>query len=253
MYEPSAPGHQTAHSDRPEVSVVLPTLNERENIVLLLEDLRSRLRDGNYSYELLVIDDGSVDGTVEAVICVCHDDPGLHLIKRSDKPGLAYSIREGIERSTGAVVLVMDADFNHQPADALRLFEVARHVDLAIGSRFIFGGGMPSLGHYHLSYLFNLFLRVTLRTRMDENLSGFFAIKRERLFELDFDKIFWGYGDYFFRLLLLSQRLKFLHVELPVFYGLRHSGERKTRFLRIFRNYLREALHLWFLKALRRW
>ena len=193
------------------------------------------------------------DGTAAAVARVFADDPAVLLIVREKNPGLANSIREGIERSTGAVILVMDTDFNHQPEDAVLLFEMARSVDLAIGSRFTFGGGMASLPHYYLSCLYNIFLRLTLGTRMDENLSGFFAIKRERIFDLDFDKIFWGYGDYFFRLLLLSQRKRFLHVQLPVFYGERRGGASKTHFLKTFARYTREVISLAYLRALGRW
>ena len=213
---------------QPDVSVILPTFNEKDNIVPLIEELRSHFRNGQYKYEILVMDDRSTDGTAEAVTDAFTDDLAIRLTVRNRNPGLAYSIREGIERSSGTIIVVMDTDFNHKPSDALLLFQVAQHVDLAIGSRFTFGGGMPSIRRYYLSYLYNLFLRLTLGTRMDENLSGFFAIKRRPLFDLDFDKIFWGYGDYFFRLLLLSQRKRFLHVELPVLYGERLGGISKT-------------------------
>jgi dolichol-phosphate mannosyltransferase len=235
------------------VSVVLPTFNERDNIVVLIEELRSRLSGFEHNYEILVVDDQSPDGTAGAVTAAFAKDPRVHLIVRRDKPGLAYSIREGIERSTGAIILVMDTDFNHRPADAVLLMQVAQHVDLAIGSRFIFGGGMADRRRHYLSYFYNIFLRLMLGTRMDENLSGFFAIKRERILELDFDKIFWGYGDYFFRLLLLSQRKQFLHVEVPVFYGERTGGESKTAFVRIFAKYTYEVFHLVLLKMLGRW
>ena len=133
------------------------------------------------------------------------------------------------------------------------LVQVAQYVDLVIGSRFIFGGGMSSLLRYYLSYLYNIFLRLTLGTRLDDNLSGLFAVRRERMFQLDFDKIFWGYGDYFFRLLLLSQRAGFLHIEVPVFYGERLGGESKTRFVGIFARYTREVFYLIALKVLGRW
>jgi dolichol-phosphate mannosyltransferase len=238
---------------RPNVSIVLPTFNEKDNIVPLVEELRSRFRAGGYSYEILVIDDQSPDGTASLVTTVFADDLGVRVTVRRKNPGLAYSIREGVERSSGTIILVMDTDFNHKPADAVLLFQVAQYVDLVIGSRFIFGGGMSSLLRYYLSYFYNIFLRVTLGTRLDDNLSGLFAIRRERMFELDFDKVFWGYGDYFFRLLLLSQRAGFLHVEVPVFYGERLGGESKTRFLGIFARYTREVFHLIVLKALGRW
>lgn len=88
---------------------------------------------------------------------------------------------------------------------------------------------------------------------MDENLSGLFAIRRECLFALDFDRIFWGYGDYFFRLLLRSQAKHFVHVELPVFYGERAGGVSKTHALRIFARYTKEVFYLMALKATGKW
>jgi dolichol-phosphate mannosyltransferase len=244
---------QNGSEGRPDVSVVLPTFNEKENIVPLIEELRSLFGPGGYRYEILVVDDQSPDGTGEAVASAFGDDPGVRVIVRRKNPGLAFAIREGVERSTGAIILVMDSDFNHKPADGLLLFQIVRYVDLVIGSRFIFGGGMSSLPRYYLSYLYNIFLRLVLGTRLDDNLSGLFAVRRERIFELDFDKIFWGYGDYFFRLLLLSQRAGFVHVEVPVFYGERLGGTSKTRFLGIFVKYTREVFHLVALKVLGRW
>jgi dolichol-phosphate mannosyltransferase len=244
---------QSGAEGRPDVSVVLPTFNEKENIVPLVEELRSLFGAPGYRYEILVVDDQSPDGTGEAVASAFGDDPGVRVIVRRKNPGLAFAIREGVERSTGAIVLVMDSDFNHKPADGLLLFQIAQYVDLVIGSRFIFGGGMSSLPRYYLSYLYNIFLRLMLGTRLDDNLSGLFAVRRERIFELDFDKVFWGYGDYFFRLLLLSQRAGFVHVEVPVFYGERLGGTSKTRFLGIFVKYTREVFHLVALKVLGRW
>lgn len=244
---------QAAGEKRPAVSVVLPTFNEKENIVLLVEELRERFRSALHSYEIIVVDDRSPDGTAAAVSAAFGDDANVLLIVRPERPGLAFSIREGIERSTGSVIVVMDTDFNHKPSDAVVLFEIARQVDLVIGSRFIFGGGMPSFLRYCLSYLYNIFLRLLLGTRIDENLSGFFAIKRECMFSLEFDKIFWGYGDYFFRLLLQSQRAHFRHVELPVSYGTRVAGDSKTQLLRVFTRYTGSVFYVFFLKAVGRW
>ena len=236
-----------------DVSIVLPTYNERENIVGLVDDLRTRLSAGGYRYEIIVVDDSSPDGTGAAVTEAFSHDGGVTLVTRRENPGLAVSIRAGIERAAGGTIVVMDTDFNHTPKDAILLFEVARHVDLAIGSRFTFGGGMSNRFRYYSSYIYNIFLRLSLGTRMDENLSGFFAIRRDRMFELDFDKIFWGYGDYFFRLLLLSQARNFLHVEIPVHYGERVGGESKTNVTGVFIRYTREVLYLLSLKLRRQW
>lgn len=237
----------------PDVSVVLPTFQERENIVPLVGELCMLFRELNVVYEILVVDDSSPDGTAAAVRSAFEADDGVKVIDRRTNPGLAFSIRDGIERSTGEIILVMDTDFNHLPKDAVLIYKVAQLVDLGIGSRFVFGGGMSNRLRYYLSYLYNIFMRLLLGTRMDDNLSGLFAIKRAALFKLDFDKIFWGYGDYFFRLLLLSQRAHLTHVQVPIFYGERMGGESKTRFFNIFLKYTREVLRLVYLKAMKRW
>jgi dolichol-phosphate mannosyltransferase len=238
---------------RPDVSVVLPTFQERENIVPLVGELCTLLRELNVVYEILVVDDCSPDGTAAAVRTAFQSDDGVKVVDRLTNPGLAFSIRDGIERSKGDVIVVMDTDFNHLPKDAVLLYKVAELVDLGIGSRFVFGGGMSNRLRYYLSYAYNIVMRLVLGTRMDDNLSGLFAIRREALFKLDFDKIFWGYGDYFFRLLLLSQRAHLTHVQLPVYYGERVGGESKTRFFKVFRQYTREVLRLLYLKAMKRW
>lgn len=125
--------------------MILPTYNEQENIVALVDELRTRFLAGGHSYEIVVVDDRSPDGTGEIVATAFSDDPNVRLITRQQNPGLAYSIREGIERSRGATIVVMDTDFNHKPKDAVLLFEIARHVDLVVGSRFTFGGGDAQL------------------------------------------------------------------------------------------------------------
>jgi dolichol-phosphate mannosyltransferase len=247
LTEPPTQPHQ------PSVTVILPTFQERDNIVPLVRELREEFRGLGVKYEILIVDDRSPDGTSEIARAAFADDSGIVIIDRSAPAGLAVSIREGIEKSCGDVILVMDTDFNHQPKDAVRIYQVAQIVDLGIGSRFIFGGGMSNRLRYFLSYTYNLFMRLVLGTRIDDNLSGFFAIQRTAMFKLDFDKIFWGYGDYFFRLLLLSQRQRFTHVQVPIFYGERIAGESKTRFLRIFLKYTREVARLIFLRMTKQW
>lgn len=237
-----------------KLSIILPTFNERENIVPLVTRLREEMGDLGDGLEILVVDDSSPDGTVEAVRQAFSDDRRIRVVVRPADRGLANSIREGIEKSNGDIVLVMDTDFNHPPECAPVLYYFTRHADLVVGSRFVFGGGMPSSRfRYYLSYCYNIFMRLVLGTRIDDNLSGLFSIRREVLERLDFDKIFWGYGDYFFRLLLLSQRLGARHVQFPVMYGIRHGGVPKTRFFTIFFTYTREVLRVFFLRAMGRW
>lgn len=236
-----------------KLSIILPCYNERENIVELIKQITDVMSELGDDLEVFVVDDSSPDGTAVLVRESFEGDSRVNCVVRTANRGLANSIRDGIERSCGDVVLVMDTDFNHRPEDGFTLFRIAQVVDLAIGSRFIFGGGMPDRLRYFLSYLYNIFMRLVLGTRLDDNLSGFFAIRRQALEKLDFDKIFWGYGDYFFRLLLLSQRAQLRHIELPVMYQERMAGVQKTRFISIFMKYTKEVIWVMYNKLVGRW
>jgi len=230
------------------LSVILPTYNEQGNIVPLVRQLKDLL--AGTPKEIIVVDDDSPDGTAQLVRDAFADDGEVRLIVRCENRGLANSIREGIENASGDVIVVMDSDGNHQPEDVVMLLHVASNADIVVGSRFIYGGGMSNLFHYYLSYLFNIFIRLAAGSRLNDNLSGFFSIHREKLLALDFDRIFWGYGDYFFRLLLLCQRQGFRLVEIPVFYGERKHDISKTGFFRIFARYTGEVLRIILLRLL---
>jgi len=111
-----------------------------------------------------------------------------------------------------------------------------------IGSRFVMGGGMEDLLRYYLSFAYNFAVRVTLRTQIQDNLSGLFAARRDTLRLFDFDRIFYGYGDYFIRLLLVAWRRKLRMLEVPVYYQLRRHGQSKTAFWGVFTQYTRAVI-----------
>src|SRR5882724_4281315 len=154
----------------PRVSVVLPTYNESGNIGRLIPALRESgqsLRE----LELVVVDDDSPDHTADVAR---NSGPGVRVIVRTDERGLATAVRRGIEAARGDVVVVMDTDFNHQPEMIPQMVDFLRYYDFVTGSRFTVGGGMEERGRYRLSFLFNLFCRMLLRTKLQDHLSGFF-------------------------------------------------------------------------------
>ncbi len=236
-----------------ELSVILPCYNERDNIVPLVRELLGHLAFLADDVEILVVDDNSPDGTAKVTREAFASDRRVKVLLRLADRSLANSIREGLEKAAGRILIVMDTDFNHPPADVPRLYHIAAYADLVVGSRFVFGGGMPDATRYLFSYIYNIFMRLLLGTRIDDNLSGFFALRSDALHLLPFDKIFWGYGDYFFRLLLLAQRAKMRVIQVPVQYGLRPAGEVKTRFLKIFTQYTGEVVKLFWLRITRQW
>jgi dolichol-phosphate mannosyltransferase len=251
---------QSPASQSLTVSVVLPTYNERDNIVDLIEAIQRELEPQGTSYEVLVVDDNSPDGTAQAACERFGLAPaggnewqgalgqfgGVRVVVRTTDKGLAKAIRHGLEAARGRTLVVMDTDFNHDPAMIPQMVDLLRYYDLIIGSRFVMRGGMEDSLRYALSFAYNIFLRALFRTQIQDNLSGFFAVRQEQLFQLApiFDKIFYGYGDYFIRLLLVAWRRDWKILEVPVFYILRRHGDSKTGFWRIFRDYTSAVIRL---------
>lgn len=228
-----------------KLSIVLPTYNEAGNIIDLIEGIRANVDPEGWQYEMIVVDDNSPDGTAEAVRqhTLATAAP-VRLIVRTDERGLATAIRRGIEAAQGEIVVVMDTDFNHSPTLIPQMTKFLQYYDLVIGSRFVMDGGMEDLTRYYFSYLYNFFVRVILRTQVQDNLSGFFAMRHEKLMSMDFDRIFFGYGEYFMRLLFLSWKRCYKMLEVPVFYQLRRHGQSKSRFVAMLRDYTLTVLRL---------
>ena len=240
------------------VSVILPTFNERDNICDLVDAIHRELEPAGYAYEVLVVDDNSPDGTADVVrrryaiqgsgtAPIAAGSRGVvRLFVRTQDKGLANSIRDGLLAAQGQTLVVMDTDFNHDPAMIPQMVDLLRYYDLVIGSRFVMRGGMEDRLRYHFSQFYNIFIRALFQTQIQDNLSGYFAIRRARLYSLAplFPAIFHGYGDYFIRLLLAAWRLDWKILEVPVFYILRRHGDSKTGFWSVFKKYTAAVLRL---------
>lgn len=168
-------------------TIVLPTYNERATLPPLLRDLADAFRGSAVHPEVLVIDDSSPDGTGEAAAGMAGELRNVFpviVISRPGKSGLASAVLEGVRRAQGDVVVVMDSDRSHPPASVPALLRaVANGADIAVGSRYVAGGGttrwpwprrVMSRGATWLA-------RAVLRVRVADPMSGFFAARR-RLF-----------------------------------------------------------------------
>ncbi len=232
------------HKNNQVISVVLPTYNEAGNIVGLVKRIGRNL--SNYLYEIIIVDDNSPDDTAEIVKKYLGMNKRIRLFVKTKDKGLAKAIRYGIEKSRGSFILVMDTDFNHDPDDILKMIPFIEEYDLIIGSRYIAGGGMENRSRFLLSYLYNLFLKIILNHKVHDNLSGFFLINKDSLNKFDYDKIFYGYGDYFIRLIHAAQKKNLQIMEIPVYYKNRTYGESKSKFLSMLVDYSKTVLEIFF-------
>ncbi len=170
--------------ERPEVSIIIPTLNEAGNIERLAERLRASLESsGIKCFEAIIVDDGSVDGTIEIASRIAEADSRFKVYVRRGERGLASAIFEGLRIARGDIAVVMDADLQHPPEDVPRLIEAVKAgAEIAVASRYSRGGGVEgwsrlrlimSLGASVLAWI----LVPEARRTMDP-MSGFFAVRR---------------------------------------------------------------------------
>ncbi|KAA3642071.1 MAG: polyprenol monophosphomannose synthase [Armatimonadetes bacterium] len=159
------------------VLVIVPTYNERENIAPIAEAVRS------HGYSLLIVDDGSPDGTGQVADQLAESDESIHVLHRSEKQGLGPAYAAGFQRGLdlGAEILCeMDADFSHDPADLPRLVAaVEAGADLAIGSRYVPGGatvGWPWHRRF-LSKAGNIYAAMMLGIKVKDSTAGFRAFR----------------------------------------------------------------------------
>jgi dolichol-phosphate mannosyltransferase len=170
--------------------VVVPTYNERENLPPLVAALLD-IAD----LQVLVVDDGSPDGTGEEADRLCERYPGrMQVIHRTGPRGLGRSYVDGMRAAlaTGAThVCQMDADFSHDPADVPRLLAASDRADLVIGSRYVPGGTLHNWPWHRvmLSAFANAYVRAITRLPVRDCTAGFRCWRRELLARLPLDRI----------------------------------------------------------------
>lgn len=167
-------------------SIVIPTLNERENIIELLKRLE---RCGLRNYEIIVADENSPDGTADAVSAyAAAGHPEVRVILNDGTPGLSPSIVKGFEAARGEILCCMDGDLQHDVGSLPGvLSEFGGGADFVIGSRYVKGGGFAERWNpcrILISRTATLMARVMLGVRVADPMSGFFAVRRELFEEL---------------------------------------------------------------------
>ncbi|MBI4020076.1 MAG: polyprenol monophosphomannose synthase [Candidatus Aenigmarchaeota archaeon] len=163
---------------RKGVSIIIPTYNERENIGRLIPAIFSALSKASIKGEVIVVDDNSPDGTAR-IVSGLSKKFNVKLIVREKKAGLSSAVLEGIKNSSGEIIGVMDADFSHPPGKIPEFAKSLEHADIAIGSRFIGGGGIRGWSSLKMSRSAIASLLARGLTSVSDPMSGFFFFRRE--------------------------------------------------------------------------
>ncbi len=240
---------------QPLFSVVIPTLNEAENIIKLIKEIKTGTRE-NEPYEIVIVDDNSPDDTVGTLLNDFTDDDGfkvykirqniglqshqyyliypqkenhfyIKVIKRNERSGLISAIYEGFKSSISEYILVMDADFSHSPSHINRLVSEIRrsNSDLVIASRYVKGGrivGWTSKRIFLSKFATNLSKLIFGLSNVSDPMSGFFIVKRSIIRKMQFNTS--GF-KILLEILVKSKNIKI--EEIPYTFSDRASGVSK--------------------------
>jgi dolichol-phosphate mannosyltransferase len=211
----------------PELSVVVPTFNERDNVTVLYRRLDATLKD--IAWEVVFVDDNSPDGTWEVVRGLARQDPRVRCIRRVGRRGLSGACIEGILASSAPYAAVIDADLQHDETQLPRMVGLLQRgeAELVVGSRYIEGGSADSFnkGRAGVSALATEVAKRVLSVEIADPMSGFFMIRRDR-----FEQLAPQLSTQGFKILLdivATAQGKLRTIEVPFTFGSRQHGESK--------------------------
>jgi glycosyltransferase involved in cell wall biosynthesis len=238
----------------PTTSIILPTYNEKENIIPLIEAIHSHVSSQK---EIIVVDDNSPDGTAQTVktYMLQHPQFSIRLIIRTSNRGLVPSINDGIHMTKGKIIAWMDADFSHPPEILQQLIEKVRknECDVAVASRFGKGGKQKKhvQGESHLgiaaSTLLNKILSRLFTSPITDFTSGFIALKKDAIKTYQLQG---SYGEYFLKLIEYLSHNKAVIQEIgyispPRLHGLSKTAPTPGIFIKHGLEYLKTVYAIW--------
>ncbi len=214
-----------------EALVIIPTYNEKENVERMIRTVFALPTE----FDLLIVDDGSPDGTSDIVKSLISEFPGrLHIEERTGKLGLGtayiHGFKWGLKRAF-EYFFEMDCDFSHPPDDLLKLYIAVKDggADVAIGSRYVKGGIVENwpIGRILMSYFASVYVRMVLWMNVMDTTAGFKCYRRSVLETIDLDSVkFVGYA-FQIEMKYRAWRKKFQLVEVPITFTDRVAGSSK--------------------------
>ena len=234
-------------SKNPQISIILPTYNESENIVGILDSIHNSIPKGIHT-ETIVVDDNSPDGTGQIVEDYINNlkkiaENSIDIIHRKTKNGLSSAILNGIQNAKGETIVIMDSDFSHPPQILPKIIETFKkyQCDLVVASRYITGGNIEgwTAKRKLISKIATLIAKKGLGVKTKDPMSGFFAFKKNIINGLTFDTL--GY-KFLLELLVKSKEINIK--EIPYTFENRRFGSSKLDSFTIF-DYLKAVWKLY--------
>jgi dolichol-phosphate mannosyltransferase len=213
----------------PGAWLILPTYNEAVNIEPFVRAVLPELAEASPDHRILIVDDNSPDGTGRIADGLANEIETVEVLHRHQKEGLGVAYLAGFRRALDAgadLVLEMDSDFSHSPADLPRLLRAAENADLVLGSRYVPGGGVSDWGLLRraLSRGGSWYARFVLRVKVYDLTGGFKCFRREVLEAVDLESVHAeGYG-FQIELTYRALRAGFRVEEIPIVFRERQAG-----------------------------
>ena len=211
----------------PELSIIVPTFNERDNVIELVSRLKQCL--AGYSWEVIFVDDDSPDGTADRVRALGRDDSRIRCLQRIGRRGLASACVEGMLASGSPYLAVMDADLQHDEKLLPQMLDFLKEteVDIVVGSRYVQGGGIGDwdTSRAAMSRFATRLSRAVVPAELTDPMSGFFMLRRDVLTSSVHKLSAIGFKILLDLFASSPRALQFK--ELPYQFRNRHAGESK--------------------------
>ena len=216
----------------PGAWLILPTYNEAENIDALVRAALPHLASTGLAHRVLVVDDSSPDGTGEIADRLARELDSVEVLHRGHKEGIGPAYLAGFRHALAAgaeLLLEMDSDFSHDPADLPRLIAATADADLVLGSRYVKGGAVTDWGRARrlISRSGSIYAKLVLGIPVNDLTGGFKCFRRDVLESLDLDAV--GTDGYGFQIEMTYRALRagFRVEEVPILFRERRVGASK--------------------------
>lgn len=232
------------------LSVIIPALNEQENIQEAITNTLKALEEYNIKGEIIVINDGSTDNTENLVINMTKKDSRVSMLKHDTPKGIGTSFWDGVDNARGDFVCMLPGDNENDPWEIMRYFGLLEHVDIVIP--FVYNKKTRALSRNIISFIYHFIINNTFLTSLNYT-NGTVIYRKSLLKELNY-----RCSGFFYQSDILIRLLKkgYLFAEVPYRLNIRKTGKSKAFTLRSFRNvvtaYLRLLRDIYFKKEKRR-
>ena len=221
-------------------SLVIPAHNEAKNLQKLLKKAYSVLKKTKEKFEIIVVNDNSTDNSDEILKKLNEKIKELRIVNRTKNPGAGYAIREGLGKVRGDIIITMDGDLSHDPAEIANFLKFLKNYDMICGSRYAKGGKAEmTYSRILMSSLFNLIFRKLIGIPVKDFTSGFRAYKAKIIDKIELKSKKFGI---FIEIPLKAHLAGFKLTEIPISYHERCFGKSNLNYFKQGPEYIKVAL-----------